>query len=254
MQLFSFWWSVLCVEDTLGRRDPACTKGCPRVPQAASCFMQLWQQGSICEPVDNAHGKQTHLSVSDTMVFPVPLVSGSSRSVAMQSPPREKSHVSEPTCAGSWNLLKAISFLLSLASQSFLCHMPWQNGVSCVKVEQLFYIYIHLQGLFESLEVFWRLWGSNWYLTEELQLANTALGKSIYLNLLDACQELTALWGLATAPKLSLREFIRISLLCVCKFIFCLGLSIHSDIILDFFINQPPIGEWRNQQEVNCII
>lgn len=148
-------------------------------------------------------------------------------------PHGERSHVSEPTCAGSWDLLKAIFKLLFLESQSF-CHMPWQNGVSCVKVERLFYTYIHLQGPFESLQVFSRLWGSNWYPTEELQLANTALGKSKYLNLLDASQELTALWGLATASKLSPGEFISIPLLCVFKFIFCFGLSIHTDIIPDF--------------------
>lgn len=56
-----------------------------------------------------------------------------------------------------------------------------------------------------------------------------------------------------SSQALSPREFIRISLLCVCKFIFCFGLSIHTDIIL---VNQPPlsVGEWRKQQEANCII
>lgn len=183
---------------------------------------------------EQALGKKTHLSVSDMVVFPVPSVCGSSRSVTLQSPPRGEKPCKWANMCWLVGSIKSHFFPSFLASQSLLCHMPWQNAASCVKVEQLFYTYIHLQGQLESLEVFSRLWGSNWYLTEELQLANAVQGKSIYLNLLDACQELTALWGLATAPKLSPREFIRISLLCVCKFIFCFGLSIHTDIILDF--------------------
>lgn len=195
--------------------------------------MQLWQQGSICEPVDKLMARKLTCLYLTQWYFLFLQPVGQAEVWLCRVPHGEKSCKWANMC---WLMgsIKSHFFPSFLASQSLLCHMPWQNAVSCVKVEQLFYTYIHLQGLLESLEVFSRLWGSNWYLTEELQLANAVLGRSIYLNLLDACQELTALWGLATAPKLSPREFIRISLLCVCKFIFCFGLSIHTDIILDF--------------------
>lgn len=139
-----------------------CTHKC-----APCSFMR--QQGNMCKPVDSAHGKKTYQSVFDAMVCPVPFVRRSGRPVTgtldTQSP-----RLGEKPCnwgcarqwdLGSWDLLKVISFPPFLATQFFVCHVPWQNAVSCVKVEQLFYTYIHLQGQLESLEVSSRCWGSS---------------------------------------------------------------------------------------------